>query len=44
MQSEDTKQFYKNEAIKAKNGVTIGSTRIHPWLYWHINFWKMFID
>lgn len=44
MQSRDTQQFYKAEAKKAKDGLTIKGVKIHPWLYWHINYWKMFID
>ena len=43
-QDDDVKQFWVNEAIKLLNGVTINGVFIHPWLYWHINFWKMMID
>lgn len=43
-QDDDVKQFWKNEAMKLLNGVTINGVFIHPWLYWHINFWKMMID
>lgn len=43
-QDNDVKQFWENEAIKLLNGVTINGVFIHPWLYWHINFWKMMID
>lgn len=43
-QDDDVKQFWKNEAMKLLNGVTINGIFIHPWLYWHINFWKMMID
>lgn len=43
-QDDDVKQFWENEAMKLLNGVTINGTFIHPWLYWHINFWKMMID
>lgn len=43
-QDDDVKQFWENEAIKLLNGVTINGVFIHPWLYWHINFWKMMID
>ena len=41
---DDVKQFWENEAMKLLNGVTINGVFIHPWLYWHINFWKMMID
>lgn len=43
-QDGDVKQFWENEAMKLLNGVTINGVFIHPWLYWHINFWKMMID
>lgn len=43
-QDDDAKQFWENEAMKLLNGVTINGVFIHPWLYWHINFWKMMID
>ena len=43
-QDDDVKQFWENEAMKLLNGVTIDGVFIHPWLYWHINFWKMMID
>lgn len=43
-QNDDVKQFWENEAMKLLNGVTINGVFIHPWLYWHINFWKMMID
>lgn len=43
-QDDDVKQFWENEAMKILNGVTINGVFIHPWLYWHINFWKMMID
>lgn len=43
-QDDDVNQFWENEAMKLLNGVTINGVFIHPWLYWHINFWKMMID
>lgn len=43
-QDDDVKQFWENEAMKLLNGVTINGIFIHPWLYWHTNFWKMMID
>lgn len=43
-QDDEVKQFWENEAMKLLNGVTINGVFIHPWLYWHINFWKMMID
>jgi len=32
--------YYLEERKKITNGVTIGGYFIHPWLYWHINFYK----
>ena len=43
-QDDDVKQFLDNDAMKLLKGVTINGVFIHPWLYWHINFWKMMID
>lgn len=43
-QDDDVKQFWEEEARKLMEGVTINGVYIHPWLYWHINFWKMMLD
>lgn len=43
-QDDDVKQFWENEAIKLSEGITINGVFIHPWLYWHINFWHMMLD
>lgn len=43
-QDEDVKQFWQEEAKKLEKGVTINGVFFHPWLYWHLNFWKMMID
>lgn len=43
-QDDDVKQFFKEEAYKAKYGVTINGTFIPPWLYWHVNFFPVFQD
>lgn len=43
-QDEDVKQFFKEEAYKVKNGITINGTFIPPWLYWHVNFFPVFQD
>lgn len=43
-QDDDVKQFFTEEAYKAKNGVTINGTFIPPWLYWHVNFFPVFQD
>ena len=39
-QSIDVLDFYAEEKRKITEGVTIGGYFIHPWLYWHINFFK----
>lgn len=39
-QSVDVLDFYLEERRKLTEGVTIGGYFIHPWLYWHINFFK----
>lgn len=43
-QDDDVKQFFKEEAYKVKNGITINGTFIPPWLYWHVNFFPVFQD
>lgn len=43
-QDDDVKQFFTEEAYKVKNGITINGTFIHPWLYWHVNFFPVFQD
>ena len=43
-QTRDAQQFMIAEAKKLKNGLYIGGVKIHPWLYWHTNFWHMMID
>lgn len=43
-QDDDVKQFWNNEAVKLMNGITVNGVYIHPWLYWHLNFWKMMLD
>lgn len=43
-QDDDVKQFWFNEADKLTNGVNVNGVYIHPWLYWHINYWKMMLD
>lgn len=39
-QDIDVLDFYTEEKRKITEGVTIGGYYIHPWLYWHINFFK----
>lgn len=43
-QEKDAQQFWMEEAKKVKNGITINGVHISGWLYWHINFWKMYVD
>lgn len=39
-QAPSTIQFWLEEFDKIKNGITIGGYFIHPWLYFHLNFFK----
>lgn len=39
-QSLEAIDFYQNEFDKIVNGVTIDGVFIHPWLYFHTNFFK----
>lgn len=39
-QSIDVLDFYLEEKRKITEGITIGGYFIHPWLYWHMNFFK----
>lgn len=39
-QSLDVIEFYQEEFEKITNGVNIGGYFIHPWMYFHINFFK----
>lgn len=39
-QSREVLQFYAAEWQKITKGVTIGGYFFHPWLYWHINYFK----
>lgn len=33
-------EFFQNEFEKITKGVTIDGVFIHPWLYWHVNFFQ----
>ncbi len=39
-QSVDVIQFYENELRKIREGVNIGGYKVHPWMYFHMNFFK----
>lgn len=39
-QTEDALQFFAEERKKFTYGVNIGGFHVHPWLYYHINFFK----
>lgn len=39
-QPESTIQFFREEQRKFTEGITINGTFIHPWLYWHLNYFK----
>lgn len=39
-QTKDVLDFYTEERNKILYGTNIGGFFIHPWLYWHINYFK----
>jgi hypothetical protein len=39
-QQIDVIDFYLDERRKITEGITVGGYYIHPWLYWHLNFFK----
>jgi hypothetical protein len=39
-QSSDVIKFYEDEKSKIVNGVNIGGYFVHPWMYYHLNFFK----
>lgn len=39
-QTEDVIDFYTEEIRKLRDGITIDGVYIHPWLYWHLNYFK----
>lgn len=39
-QSLDVIQFYAEEFEKITNGVNIGGYFVHPWMYYHLNFFR----
>ena len=41
--SVEYNDFVKSELDKLQYGVTINGIFISPWLYWHTNFWKLYI-
>lgn len=40
-QSKEAIEFWEMEIHKCKVGINIGGYFIHPWLYWHLNFFKI---
>lgn len=43
-QPRQVQQFMKEEARKIRKGINVCGVKIHPWLYWHTNFWNMMVD
>lgn len=39
-QSKDVLDFYEEEKQKLLYGTNIGGYFVHPWLYWHINYFQ----
>lgn len=40
-QEKSTIQFWEEERIKMTKGININGYHLSPWLYWHINIYKM---
>lgn len=43
-ESDEYSQFWENEDKKINEGVTINGFYFSPFIYWHLNFWSIFID
>lgn len=39
-QDKESIDFWQNEWLKMTKGFEIDGFKIHPWLYWHLNFFK----
>ncbi len=39
-QKIDSIDFWENELRKCREGINIGGYYVHPWLYFHLNFYK----
>lgn len=43
-QSPDVQSYFVFEYLKMRRGVSWGSVKVHPWLYWHLNYFTIPID
>ena len=43
-QSNSVQMYYMFELLKMRRGVSFGNIKIHPWLYWHTNYWTLSQD
>lgn len=43
-QSPTVQLYYMFELMKMRRGVSFGNIKIHPWLYWHVNYWTLSQD
>lgn len=43
-QSQDVQDYYRQEIRKLKVGMNISGVQIHPWTYYHVNYWNLFTD
>jgi hypothetical protein len=43
-QSRDVQQFWDEELERIIHGMTVDGIYIHPWLYFYLNHWRMFVD
>lgn len=39
-QDKKVLDFYQEERRKITEGITVGGYHIHPWLYWHLNYFQ----
>lgn len=39
-QDKEAIEFWQNEWLKITKGFEVDGYKIHPWLYWHLNFFK----
>ncbi len=42
--SVEYNEFWKEETRKIQEGVTVNGYHFSPFLYWHLNFWSIYID
>jgi len=43
-QAPEVQLYYMLEFLKLRRGVSFGTVKIHPWLYWHLNYFNIMVD